>query len=62
MMRTEEGEKSVVMAYIRIRISVASVKGQCYSLLCRLLALEPGAAAAKGRKREAIDKRYRRAY
>ena len=63
VMRTEEGEKSVVMSYIRKRISVASVKAQCFSLLGRLEALGPGVAAARGRRREAIDldKRYRRA-
>ena len=36
VIRTEEGEKAVVMGYIRRRISVASVKGQCFSLLGRL--------------------------
>ena len=42
---------------------MASVKAQCFSLLGRLEALGPGVAAARGRRREAIDldKRYRRA-
>ena len=51
VMRTEEGEKSVEMAYIRKRISVESVKAQCFSLLGRLEAPGPGVAAAGGRNR-----------
>jgi hypothetical protein len=31
--RSEEGEKAVAVGYIRRRVSVAAVKGQCLSLL-----------------------------
>ena len=60
--RTEEGEKSVVTGYIRRMISVASVKAQCHSLLGRLEALGPGAAAARGRRMYAVEleRRWRR--
>ena len=62
VMRTEEGEKSMVVAYIRRLVAVASVKAQCHSLLGRLEALGPGAAAARGRRKEAmeLDRRWRR--
>ena len=40
--RSEEGEKAVAVTYIRRRVSVAAVKGQCVSLL-DLPALHPGA-------------------
>ena len=62
VMRTEEGEKSVAVGYIRRLVSVASVKAQCHTLLGRLEALGPGAAAARGRRNLAIelDRRWRR--
>ena len=31
--RSEEGEKAVAVSYIRRRVSVAAVKGQCLSLV-----------------------------
>ena len=49
--RSEEGEKAVTVSYIRRRVSVAAVKGQCLSLLCRLEVLGPGTAAAARRMR-----------
>ena len=54
VIRTEEGEKAVVMGYIQRRISVALVKGQCFSLLGRLEALGPMATAERGRKKEVV--------
>ena len=33
--RLDEGEKAVAVSYIRRRVSVAAVKGQCISLLGR---------------------------
>jgi hypothetical protein len=39
--RSEEGEKAVTVTYIRRRVSVAAVKGQCISLLRRLEVLGP---------------------
>jgi hypothetical protein len=39
--RSEEGEKSVAVSYIRRRVSVAAVKGQCHSFLGRLEVLGP---------------------
>ena len=41
------------MSYIRRRVSVAAVKGQCVTLLGRLEVLGPGTAAAAGRRGEA---------
>ena len=51
--RSEEGEKAVAVSYIRRRVSVAAVKGQCVTLLGRLEVLGPGTAAAAGRRGEA---------
>ena len=39
------------MSYIKRRVSVAAVKGQCLSLLGRLEVLGPGTAEAAGRRR-----------
>ena len=60
--RSEEGEKAVAVSYIRRRVSVAAVKGQCLSLLGRLEVLGPGAAAAAGRRRwaQVQEQRWRR--
>ena len=41
--RSEEGEKVILVSYIRRRVSLVAVKGQCLSLLV------PGTAAAAGR-------------
>ena len=61
-MRSEEGEKSVIVSSIRRKLSVAAVRAQCSSLLGRLEGLGTGAAAAAGRRREAmeLDSRWRR--
>ena len=60
--RSEEGEKAVAVSYIRRRVSVAAVKGQCLSLLGRLEVLGPGTAAAAGRRKWALvqEQRWRR--
>ena len=62
-MRTEEGEKSVIVGYIRRMVSITSIKAQCHSLLGRLEALGVGAPAARGRRKETLelDTRWRRA-
>ena len=61
-LRSEEGEKSIVVGLIRRMISVAAVRAKCHSLLGRLEGLGTGVAAARGRRQEAIelDKRYKR--
>ena len=60
--RSEEGEKAVAVSYIRKRVSVAAVKGQCISLLGRLEVLGPGTAAAAGRRRwaQVQEQRWRK--
>eukprot|EP00092_Neocalanus_flemingeri_P000223 GFUD01000239.1.p1 GENE.GFUD01000239.1~~GFUD01000239.1.p1 ORF type:complete len:104 (+),score=30.09 GFUD01000239.1:232-543(+) len=52
--RSEEGEKSLAVSYIRRRVSVAAVKAQCHSLLGRLEVMGPGTAAAAGRRWDAM--------
>ena len=61
--RSEEGEKALAVSYIRRRVSVAGVKGQCHTLLGRLEVIGPGTAAAAGRRREATaqEEKWRRA-
>ena len=61
--RTEEGEKSVIVGYIRRMIPITTVKAQCHSLPGRLEAIGAGAPAAMGRRKEApdLDMRWRRA-
>ena len=60
--RSEEGEKAVAVSYIRRRVSVPAVKGQCISLLGRLEVLGPGTAAAAGRRRwaQVQEQRWRK--
>ena len=60
--RTEEGEKSVIVGYIRRMVSITTFKAQCHSLLGRLEAIGAGAPAAMGRRKEALelDMRWRR--
>ena len=53
--RPEEGERAVVMGYLRRTLSVAAIKAQCSSLLGRLEGLGPGAAAARNRRRQALE-------
>ena len=61
-LRTEEGEKSVIVGQVRRMVSTAAVKAQCYSLLGRIESLGTGAAAARERRQEAIelDRRFHR--
>ena len=56
MMRSEEGERSVVVGMLRRKLSAASVKAQTSSLLGRLETLGPGWEAAAGRRREALER------
>ena len=60
--RSEEGEKSIVVGQLRRMISVAAVRAQCHSLLGRLEGLGTGGVAARGRRQEAIDldRRFRK--
>ena len=61
-MRSEEGEKAVVVGQIRKRVSVAAVRAQCHSLLGRLEVIGPGSPASAGRRRfaEEQERRWRR--
>ena len=54
-MRTEEGERSLAIASLRRRLGVLTVRCQAHSLLGRLEALGPGAAAAAGRMWQAAE-------
>ena len=58
-MRSEEGEKAVVVGQIRKRVSVAAVRAQCHSLLGRLEVIGPGSPAAAGRRRFAEEQERR---
>ena len=42
VVRSEEGERSMVVSHIRRKVSVAAVRAQCTSLLGRLENLGPG--------------------
>ena len=52
----------MAVSYVRRRVSVAALKGQCISLLGRLEVLGPGTAAAAGRRRwaQVQEQRWRR--
>ena len=54
-LRSEEGERAVVMGHLRRTLGVATIRAQCLSLLGRLDTLGPGVAAAAGRRRQAAD-------
>ena len=60
-MRMEEGERSMVMGYLRRVLGVATIRAQCLSLLGRVESLGPGTAAATARRKEAaeLDRRWR---
>ena len=62
MERTEEGERSIVIGYLRRTLGVATIKAQAYCLLGRLEGLGPGAAAARTRRQQAaeLDRQCRR--
>ena len=55
VVRTEEGEKSIAVSYIRRTLSLASIRAQSHSLLGRLEGLGRGVTAAMGRRREALE-------
>ena len=54
-LRSENGERAMVMGYLRRTLSVATIKAQSMSLLGRLEGLGPGSAAAINRRRQAAD-------
>ena len=60
-MRSEEGERSLVVSSIRKKLGIAGVRAQCCSLLGRLETLGPGTAAAVGRRRQVaeLERRWR---
>ena len=53
--RSPEGERSLVVSQIRRRLSVATVRAQCSSLLGRLEVIGPGMKEAAGRRARALD-------
>ena len=55
-LRSEEGERSLVVGQLRRKLSVAAVRAQTLSLLGRLEGLGPGWEAAAGRRREAVER------
>ena len=55
ILRSEEGERAMVMGYLRRTLSIATTKAQSSSLLGRLEGLGPGSAAAINRRRQALD-------
>ena len=60
--RTEEGERAVVVSALRRRLGVLAVKCQASSLLGRLEILGPGGGAARGQRQQAseLEGRWRR--
>ena len=54
-LRSEDGERSIVISGLRRRLGVACVRAQASSLLGRLETLGPGSAAAVNRRRQAAD-------
>ena len=59
--------KGLAVGYIRRKLSIAAEKAQSHSLLGRLEDLGPGASAAAGRRRRALEQerlwaRERQAY
>ena len=55
VVRTEEGEKSIAVSYIRRTLSLAAIRAQTHSLLGRLEGLGRGVTAAMGRRNEALE-------
>ena len=55
LVRGEQGEKSLAVAFIRRSLSLASIKAQSHSLLGRLEGMGGGTAAAAGRRSEALQ-------
>ena len=61
ILRSEEGERSVIMGYLRRTLEVSTVKAECLSLLGRLESIGPGGSAAVSRRRQAteLDRQWR---
>ena len=55
MVRTEEGEKSIAVSFIRRTLSLAAIRAQSHSLLGRMEGLGRGVTAAMGRRKEALE-------
>ena len=53
--RSEEGEKSIAVSYIRRTLSLAAIRAQLHSLVGRLGCLGRGVTAAIGRRKEALE-------
>ena len=62
LLRSEEGERAVAFANLRLRLSVMTVKYQARSLLGRLETLGPGGAGVAGRRGQAaaVEASWRR--
>ena len=61
LLRSEAGERAVVISSLRRRLGVATVRAQSSSLLGRLESLGPGSAAARNRRWQAseLDRQWR---
>ena len=55
VVRSEEGEKSIAVGFIRRTLSLAGIRAQSHSLLGRLEGLGRGVTAAMGRRNEALQ-------
>jgi hypothetical protein len=55
VVRTEEGEKSIAMSFIRRTLSLAAIRAQSHSLLWKMEGLGSGVTAAMGRRKEALE-------
>ena len=54
-LRSEEGERAMVMVYLRRILSVTTIKVQCLLLLGRLEGQGPGSSAAINRHQQAAN-------
>ena len=61
LLRSEAGERAVVISSLRRRLGVATVRAQSSSLLGHLESLGPGSAAARNRRWQAseLDRQWR---
>ena len=55
VVRSEEGEKSIAVSFIRRTLSLAAIRAQSHSLLGRMEGLGRGVTAAMGRRKEALE-------
>ena len=55
VVRSEEGEKSIAVSFIRRTLSLAAVRAQSHSLLGRLECLGRGVGIAMGRREEVLE-------